>query len=290
MLLKGKNVLIIEDNENDMKIAESHLKSLKAKVFKCETGEKALETFKKRDIDLVIVDYRLPYKNGLMITNEIKSIREVPIILITGIDEVIHDVDYVKKFGFDDVICKPYHKVDFVNSIENIKGVTPVHRTNLQWLYLSALLILLISVSSIIYFQPHKDIFKEYYTSENIMDQTRGDGDIVDGVIKFHNKDYKSATQYFSKIIQKDSSNITIWFYYGISNIEIRDFNKAIESFNYIINENDNLYIEHAEWYLALCYLKNNQKDKAIDQFTKISKNFDNYHQNEAIKILKELK
>lgn len=120
MLLKGKNVLIIEDNENDMKIAESHLKSMKAKVYKCVTGEKALDIFKKKDINLVIIDYRLPYKNGLMITNEIKNFKEVPIILISGTDEVIQDVDYVKKFRFDDIICKPYHKVDLLKSIDSL--------------------------------------------------------------------------------------------------------------------------------------------------------------------------
>ena len=120
MLLKGKNVLIIEDNENDMKIAETHLKSLKAKVFKCVTGENALETFKKKNIELVIIDYRLPYKNGLMITNEMKSIKEIPIILVSGIDEVIQDVDYVKKFKFDDIICKPYHKADLLKAIESL--------------------------------------------------------------------------------------------------------------------------------------------------------------------------
>ena len=120
MLPKGKNVLIVEDNENDMKIAESHLKSLKAKVYKCITGERALETFKKKDIDLVIIDYRLPYKNGLMLSNEMKNVKNVPIILISGIDEVIQDVDYVKKFNFDDIICKPYHKVDLLKSIESL--------------------------------------------------------------------------------------------------------------------------------------------------------------------------
>lgn len=290
MLLKGKNVLIIEDNVNDMKIAESHLKSLNAKVFKCETGEKAIDMFKKKDIDLVIVDYKLPYKNGLIITNEIKSIRDVPIILITGIDEVIHDVNYVKKFGFDDVVCKPYHKVDFVNAIKNVKGVTPVHHINFKWLYLIFSFIILISVSSVLYFQSSKDIFNKYYTSENIINQTRGDDNIVDGVIEFLDKDFKSASQYFSKTIEKDSSNITIWFYYAISNIETRNYKKAIESFNFIIDQKDNLYIEHAEWYLGLCYLKNNQKNKAIEQFTKISKNSDNFHQKDAIKIINKLK
>jgi DNA-binding response OmpR family regulator len=120
MLLKGKNVLVIEDNENDMKIVENHLKTLKAKVFKSITGEKALKTFKKEKIDLVLIDYRLPYKNGLMISDEIKNIKNVPIILVTGADDVIQDIDYIKKFNFNDIICKPYHKSDLLHSIESV--------------------------------------------------------------------------------------------------------------------------------------------------------------------------
>ena len=120
MVIRGKNVLIIEDNEEHMKIVVGYLKSLKAKIFKCFTGEKAVETFKKKQIDLVIMDYRLPYKNGLILTNEIKTIRKVPIILVSGQDDIIQDVDYIKKFQFDEVIAKPYHKQKLIESIQNL--------------------------------------------------------------------------------------------------------------------------------------------------------------------------
>ena len=120
MLIKGKNVLIIEDNEEHMKILESYLKSLKAKVFKCETGEKAVKMSQRDKIDLVIIDFRLPYKNGLMLMNEIKNNKDIPIILISGQDEIIQDIDYMKNFKFDDIITKPYHKQKLVDVIENL--------------------------------------------------------------------------------------------------------------------------------------------------------------------------
>jgi len=120
MLIKGKTVLVIEDNDEHMKIVVGYLKSLRAKILKCSTGEKALDTFKKRKIDLVIIDYRLPYKNGIILTNEIKTIKDIPIILISGQDDIIQDVDYIKKFQFDDVIAKPYHKQRLIESIEKL--------------------------------------------------------------------------------------------------------------------------------------------------------------------------
>jgi tetratricopeptide (TPR) repeat protein len=111
----------------------------------------------------------------------------------------------------------------------------------------------------------------------------------VKAVIKFQQKDFRSASVLFKSILDKDNSNIAVWFYYGISNIETHNYNDAIKAFNTIIKQNDNLYIEHAEWYLGLCYLKNNQKDKAMDQFAVVASNPDNFHQQEAKNILEKL-
>ena len=93
----------------------------------------------------------------------------------------------------------------------------------------------------------------------------------------------------FKSILDKDNSNIAVWFYYGIANIETQNYDNSIKAFNTIINQNDNLYIEHAEWYLGLCYLKNNQKDKAVDQFVVVASNPDNFHRQEAKNILDKL-
>jgi len=132
-------------------------------------------------------------------------------------------------------------------------------------------------------------LFSQYYTSENIVDQTRGDQNIVEAVIKFQQKDFAKASVLFKSILDKDNSNIAVWFYYGISNIETRNYNNSINAFTTIIKQNDNLYIEHAEWYLGLCYLKNNQKDKAINQFIVVASNPDNFHRQEAKNILEKL-
>jgi len=133
------------------------------------------------------------------------------------------------------------------------------------------------------------ELFSQYYNSENIIDQTRGDQNILEAVIKFQQKDFASASVLFKNILDKDNSNIAVWFYYGISNIETKNYDNSIKAFNTIIRQNDNLYIEHAEWYLGLCYLKNNQKDKAIDQFMKVASNPDNFHRQEAKNILEKL-
>jgi transcription elongation factor GreA-like protein len=132
-------------------------------------------------------------------------------------------------------------------------------------------------------------LFSQYYNSENIVDQTRGDQNIVEAIIKFQQKDFAQASVLFRSLLNKDKSNIAVWFYYGISNIETKNFTNSINAFNTIISQNDNLYVEHAEWYLGLCYLKNNYKNKAIRQFMAVASNPDNFHRQEAKNILEKL-
>ena len=174
------------------------------------------------------------------------------------------------------------------------KEIPVIRMYTRKWWYAAASLLVLCAVAATLYLQtPHSitndSLFNQYYSSENIVDQTRGEQNIVEAVIKFQQKDFRKASALFKSILDKDNSNIAIWFYYGISNIETKNYENSVKAFKTIIEQNDNLYIEHAEWYLGLCYLKNNQKDKAIDQFADVASNPDNFHQQEAKTILEKL-
>ena len=175
------------------------------------------------------------------------------------------------------------------------KEEVPVLRMyNRKWWYAAASLLVLCAVAATLYLQTPRSIsndslFSQYYNSENIVDQTRGDQNIVEAILKFQQKDFSAASVLFKSILDKDNSNIAVWFYYGISNIETKNYDNSIKAFNLIIKQNDNLYIEHAEWFLGLCYLKNNQKDKAVDQFVVVASNPDNFHRQEAKNILEKL-
>jgi tetratricopeptide (TPR) repeat protein len=195
----------------------------------------------------------------------------------------------------DDIIELRRKLIAAIDASRVVKEEVPVVRMNTRkWWYAAASMVALVAVAATLYLQVPRNVtndslFTQYYNSENIVDQTRGDQNIVEAVIKFQQKDFASASVLFKSILDKDNSNIAVWFYYGISNIETKNYDNSIKAFTTIINQNDNLYIEHAEWYLGLCYLKNNQKDKAIDQFVVVATNPDNFHRQEAKDILEKL-
>jgi tetratricopeptide (TPR) repeat protein len=195
----------------------------------------------------------------------------------------------------DDIIELRRKLIAAINAGRAVKEEVPVVRMNTRkWWYAAASVLALCAVAATLYLQTPRTVsndslFSQYYNSENIIDQTRGDQNIVEAVIKFQQKDFKTASVLFKSILDKDNSNIALWFYYGISNIETQNFENSIKAFKTIIEQNDNLYVEHAEWYLGLCYLKSNQKQKAIDQFGVVAANPDNFHHKEAKDILDKM-
>lgn len=172
----------------------------------------------------------------------------------------------------------------------------PVVRMNFRKIWLAAAsFVLLATIGSTLYFtvpfgNPNDNLFRQYYNSENLVDITRSsDANIVEAVIKFQEQDYRLAARLFHNILDQDDSNIACWFYYGISCIETESYRDAEQAFSHIIKDNQNLYVEHAEWYLGLTYLKDNQLKKAKSQFETIASNDENVHQTDAAKLLKKL-
>lgn len=138
-------------------------------------------------------------------------------------------------------------------------------------------------------YTPEK-LFSMYYDSDKSIELTRsGNANIVEAVLKFQQKDFQGASLLFAEILDNDPTNMAVWFYNGVSYIETGRINDATMAFKYIVDNKKNLYVEHAGWYLGLCYLKDEQIDFAVEQFHKIAVDPNNYHQKEAERILEKL-
>jgi len=107
---KKISLLLVEDDDDVIKLFKAILKRTNIKIFVSKTGEDALDIVKKNKIDIALIDYRLPYKNGILLTNEIKSIRDIPIILETGEPMLRDKVELAKEFQFDDLLSKPFDR------------------------------------------------------------------------------------------------------------------------------------------------------------------------------------
>lgn len=133
--------------------------------------------------------------------------------------------------------------------------------------------------------------FYEPYTMTMV--NRSGDADINilmnKALMHYENKEYKEAVVLFERLLDKDPSQMATRLYSGISYFEIREYQKASNSFARIIEHNDNLYVEQAEWYMGFCMIMRDEKEKAIKQFEKIVKD-GGFYSEKASQILKKLK
>ena len=108
--------------------------------------------------------------------------------------------------------------------------------------------------------------------------------------LEYYNiNDYRNAAIYFERVIENEPGNMHSTLLNGISNFEIQNYPEAEGSFSKVIDDNNNYYIDHAQWYLALCYIKTDEKLKAVDQLAIIEKSRTIYRKD-AKRILRSLK
>jgi TolA-binding protein len=108
--------------------------------------------------------------------------------------------------------------------------------------------------------------------------------------LEFYNThDYANAAVFFNKVLASNPGDMQAEILNGVSNFEEKKYPEAKSSFVKVITDNNNLFIETAKWYLALCYINTNEKEKALSQLKTIIKEGGIYAAD-AKKISKKLK
>lgn len=115
--LKGKNILLIEDNRINQMITR---KMLENKGISCEVidnGEEAIELLKIKRFDMILMDVHLPGINGTTATKYIREFDKItPIIALTAIS-LDENREMLLSFGMNDVITKPFVPDEFYSII-----------------------------------------------------------------------------------------------------------------------------------------------------------------------------
>ncbi len=208
------------------------------------------------------------------------------IVFRTEINKAIRDINYMEMHNL---------LIDQMKSKElisrKIKFQPNIHRI---WQIAAAWFLLILVSGGLWFVLSNKSFSKEelvsqYYNPVHPVLLVRSveantNAPIIEDFHFYQQNDWTNALNYFNSLENKISSH----FYSGICYIELKQYDKAIESFEYVINDNDNLYVEQAKWYTGLIYLMNNQKNQAIDQFEKISDST-SFYSNQAKEILKHI-
>ena len=126
--IEGMRILLAEDNELNMEIAEFLLTNAGAEIIRTSNGKEAVEAFAKSgvgEVNVILMDIMMPVMDGLEATREIRTMNRsdasaVVIIAMTA-NAFTEDKTKALKSGMDDYLTKPLESEKLIRALSRYK-------------------------------------------------------------------------------------------------------------------------------------------------------------------------
>jgi two-component system, cell cycle response regulator DivK len=122
--LSSKVILIVEDNELNMKLFHDLLDAHGYTTLQTRNGREALELARKHRPALILMDIQLPEVSGLEVTRWLKDdpqLRDIPVVAVTAF-AMKGDEERIRSGGCEAYISKPISVVGFMGTIRRFIG------------------------------------------------------------------------------------------------------------------------------------------------------------------------
>jgi len=113
-------ILVVEDEKNLLEVIQDYLIKSGYEVSIAENGIKAIEIFKRERIDFIITDLMLPDISGELVTEHVRQVSNIPIIMLTAKIELEDRLSGLSQ-GADDYITKPFSLRELVMRVKAIE-------------------------------------------------------------------------------------------------------------------------------------------------------------------------
>lgn len=120
----AKTVLIVEDNELNMKLFNDLLEAHGYETIQTRNGVEAVELAHRHKPDLILMDIQLPEVDGLQVTQWIKDdedLADIPVIAVTAF-AMKGDEERIRKGGCEAYLSKPIQITKFLETVRNYAG------------------------------------------------------------------------------------------------------------------------------------------------------------------------
>lgn len=118
--MEKSKVLIVEDNELNMKLFQDLLEAHGVETFETRDGKEVLELAREHKPDLILMDIQLPEISGLDVTKSLKAdddLKSIPVIAVTAF-AMKGDEQKIREGGCEDYISKPISVTHFLEVIQ----------------------------------------------------------------------------------------------------------------------------------------------------------------------------
>ena len=120
--MTNKSVLIVEDNDLNMKLFHDLLEVHGFETIQTKDGREALELARTHKPDLILMDIQLPEVSGLEVTKWIKEddeLASIPVIAVTAF-AMKGDEEKIRSGGCEAYIAKPISVSTFLETIDRV--------------------------------------------------------------------------------------------------------------------------------------------------------------------------
>ena len=119
-----KSVLIVEDNELNMKLFHDLLSAHGYRTVQTRNGLDAISLAREHRPDLILMDIQLPEVSGLEVTKWLKEdedLREIPVIAVTAF-AMKGDEERIRSGGCEAYVSKPISVMTFLDTVRRFIG------------------------------------------------------------------------------------------------------------------------------------------------------------------------
>lgn len=122
--LKGKRILLAEDNAMNQQLVIMYLKKFEVNIDLAENGIEALKAIKSNDYELIIMDIQMPEMDGIEATYNVRNTlplekRNIPILAMTA-HAFKEEIEKCFEVGMNAHVSKPIEKNEFLNIIASL--------------------------------------------------------------------------------------------------------------------------------------------------------------------------
>lgn len=131
-------ILVVEDDRNTHQVICEFLKEAGYAVTGAYDGDEAVSLFYKGRFELVVLDIMLPKKNGMEVLQEIRSLSDTPVIMLTALGD---EYTQIKSFDLqaDEYVTKPFSPIVLVKRVSALlRRSRPIDKTTVCFEGISA--------------------------------------------------------------------------------------------------------------------------------------------------------
>lgn len=113
------HLLVVDDDKRLRELISRYLTGEKFRVTVAGDADEARRKLEGLDFDLIVMDVMMPGESGVQLTQSLRAIRNIPIIMLTALTESTARIEGLEA-GADDYLAKPFEPRELVLRINNI--------------------------------------------------------------------------------------------------------------------------------------------------------------------------